>query len=207
MSSSFGLNREKAARAESSGSDMSLDDSDLLKRIIRGDRVAFETVFHRYQPQLKRFVGRLTSRHDLAEEIANDTWVVVWQRADRFRGESKLSSWILGIAYRTALKRLARLARSREDELTETVQPVDHDEPEAALVRAAAQAEKQELVQGALKCLSPEHRAVVELAFFHGLSYKQIAQNVGCPENTVKTRMFHARKRLKRLLRAEGRLR
>ncbi len=173
-----------------------MNENDLLQSVARGERAAFETLFVRYQPQVSRFVSRMTRRHDLVEEIVNDTMMVVWQKADSFRGDSRPSSWILGIAYRTALKRLGRLQRRPEDELTESVVPVDPEEPELILSRAEGQRE----VHLALERLSPEHRAVIELTFFHGLSYREIARVVDCPENTVKTRMFHARKRLKRVL-------
>ena len=178
----------------------SADESELIRRVAAGDRAAFETAYRLYHPKLTRFVARLTRRSDLIEEIVNDTMVVVWQKADRFRGESQPTSWVLGIAYRTALKRLRRLSRRPEEELTEELRLVDPREPETSLANRQMQRLARQRVRRALGRLSPEHRAVVELTFFENYAYRQIADIVGCPVNTVKTRMFHARKRLGRLL-------
>ena len=100
-------------------------------------------------------------------------------------------------AYRTTLKRLRYVARRPEEELTDrATPPVATEQPDAALARAQSSAR----IRVALDQLSPEQRAVVELTFYDERSYREIAVIVGCPENTVKTRMFHARRRLKRLL-------
>ena len=168
----------------------------LIRRVAGGDRPAFERFYARYGAKLTRFVSRLTWRTDIVEESVNDTMVVVWQSADRFRGDSHVSTWVLGIAYRTTLKRLRKISRHPEEGLTETAAPIERDHPEVELTRR----ERRERVRKSLDKLSPEHRAVIELTFFENRSYQEIAEIVGCPENTVKTRMFHARKRLKRLL-------
>ena len=130
--------------------------------------------------------------------------VVVWQKAGRFRGRSKLSTWILGIAYRITLKRLrGRSRRARaEAELPHQAEPRNVEEPEARLSRR----QSQELIRQALLRLSPKHRAVIVLTFFEGLSYREISEVVGCPHNTVKTRMFHARRNLRRVLEARASL-
>ena len=172
------------------------DEHALIRRVAAGDRAAFEAAYRHYHPKLTRFVSRLTWRTDLVEEVVNDTLVVVWQKADRFRGDSRPSSWVLGIAYRTALKRLRKVGRMVEEELTEALRLVDPEEPEASLARR----QDGERIRRALGRLTPEHRAVVELTFFGDYAYGEIAAIVGCPVNTVKTRMFHARKRLGRLL-------
>ena len=172
------------------------NDLALIRRVADGDRPAFERFYARYGAKLTRFVSRLTWRTDIVEESVNDTMVAVWQTADRFRGDSHVSTWVFGIAYRTTLKRLRKISRHPEEELAETAAPIDPNHPEVEL----AQRERRERVRRSLDQLSPEHRAVIELTFFENCSYQEIAEIVGCPENTVKTRMFHARKRLKRLL-------
>ena len=172
------------------------DEQALIQQVAAGDRQAFQEVYEKFRPAVARFVTRLMGRTDLVEEVVNDTMVIVWQKADRFRGESRLSSWILGIAYRTALKRLRRMSRRPEEELTEDVLPVDHDGPDQHL----AEQQSRNRVRRAVARLSPEHRAVVQLTFFQGLSYREIGSVLGCPENTVKTRMYHARRRLRKLL-------
>ncbi len=175
---------------------MQADDRRLLERVAGGDHEAFEILFHRYRPRISRFAARLTSRRDILDEVVNDTLLVVWQKAAGFRGDSRPSSWIFGIAYRTTLKKLGRTLRVKEQELSADVDPVDSEEPETLMSRR----QSRESIRRALRSLSPEHRAVVELTFFEGLSYPEIARIVGCPHNTVKTRMFHARRRLKRVL-------
>ena len=173
------------------------NDLELIRGVADGDRRAFERFYDRYRSRLARFISRLTWRNDVVEEVINDTMVVVWQRADSFRGGSRVSTWVLGIAYRTTLKHLRRLARRPEEELTDAAMPADLERPDTALFRRQG----NERIRLALDKLSPEHRTVVELTFFNDCSYQEIAEIVGCPENTVKTRMFHARRRLKRLLR------
>ena len=172
----------------------------LVRRVARGDVAAFEVIYRRYRLRIAGFAGRLTRHPDIIEEVVNDTMVVVWQKAGRFRGRSRLSTWILGIAYRITLKRLresSRRARTQA-ELPHEAQLSDVEQPEALLSRR----ERQEWIRQALQQLSPKHRAVVELTFFEGLSYREISEIVGCPHNTVKTRMFHARRHLKQVLEA-----
>ena len=177
-----------------------VQDRDLLARVAEGDRVAFEALFHRFRAPLVRFVSRITQRDELIEEIVNDTMVVVWQKAAQFRGDSRPSTWILGIAYRTALKSARAATRRREQELPEHLTLVDERyQPE----RDVLLREQREAVRAALTRLSPRHRAVIELTFYNELSYREIATIVDCPENTVKTRMFHARKKLEQLLRRD----
>ena len=115
---------------------------------------------------------------------------VVWTDAKKFRGKSAVSSWIFGIAYRKALTALRREGRY-EAPLRRDVETADpHGSPRADL----------ELIHAGLAGLSPDHRQVIELTYFCGYSYEEIAAIADCPVNTVKTRMFHARRRLKVLL-------
>jgi RNA polymerase sigma factor (sigma-70 family) len=126
--------------------------------------------------------------------VINDTMYVVWHRAQHYSGSSKVSTWIFGIAYRKALKALARA-----DE------PIDFDPAEHAADaeptdQAILQTEWRLVLERALGQLSPEQRAVVELTYYHGCPYREIAEILGCPVETVKTRMFYARRRLRDLL-------
>ena len=172
-------------------------DLDLIGAVAAGDRQAFVRFYDRYRRKVARFVSRLTWRTDVVEETVNDTMVAVWQGAGSFRGRSRVSTWVMGIAYRTALKRVRQVTRRPEEELTDRAATAATTEmPDAALARSQGSAR----IRVALDKLSPEHRAVIELTFYDDCSYRQIAAIVGCPENTVKTRMFHARRHLKRLL-------
>jgi RNA polymerase sigma-70 factor (ECF subfamily) len=167
----------------------------LLARVALGERPAFEALYRLYHPRLSRFLDRMTRRPGMVEELLNDTMLVVWRRAASYNGRSKVSTWVFGIAYRKALKALHRLDEAVEDDGDEPP-AAEHDEPEQLIGRLQVHA----LLMKALDGLSAEHRAVVDLTYFHGMGYREIAEVVDCPVDTVKTRMFHARRRLRGLL-------
>jgi RNA polymerase sigma-70 factor (ECF subfamily) len=176
-------------------------DQALIARIAAGDRRAFELLFTKYGERVFRYAHRLISDVTKAEEVANDVMLEVWKTAARFEGRSKVSTWILGITRHLALNAVRR----------KTLDTVDvEDAPELAddkQVDAAVEHDRDVLGEGiraALAMLSAEHRDVIELTFFHGCTYHEIAEIVGCPENTVKTRMYHAKRQLQSLLGGEG---
>ena len=163
----------------------------LLTRIAAQDAQAMHELYLLYHRRLARFLMRLTSRYDLAEEIINDTFWVIWQHAADFRGASQVSTWVFGIAYRRGLKTLKRL---RPDLIAEEGEaPEQSEEP-------WLHAELREWLGVALGKLPHEQRVVLELAYHVGHSCEEIATIMQCPVNTVKTRMFHARRKLKGLL-------
>jgi len=171
------------------------DESDrlLLGRVVAGDRDAFRDLYIAYHRRLARFLTRLTHRYELAEEIINDTMWVVWRRAAKFRGESRVSTWIIGIAYRRALKSLkSRGQRPMETMPLETVSLVAPDE--------LGEAETSEWILQGMQQLPLEQRLALEFAYGHGHSCEEIAEIMNCPVNTVKTRLFHARVKLRALL-------
>jgi RNA polymerase sigma-70 factor, ECF subfamily len=164
---------------------------ELLARIAARDRQAMREFYLIYHRRLARFLSRLTSRYEVVEEIINDTLVVVWQKAADFRGDSRVSTWIIGIAYRRGLKSLR--AERRADESMQMPLPRElslNDE-------SAAQAESEDWLGRALSQLPTEQRAVLELTYYLGYSCEEIARIMECPVNTVKTRMFHARQKLR----------
>ena len=167
----------------------------LLQGVKLARRADFDALYRLYHPRLWRFLRPMLRRDDLVEEVLNDTLLVVWQRADSFDGRSRLSTWIFGIAYRKALKALSRLDEPAADEPAD--EPADTGPgPE----RALGLAQLRQRLRRAMAELSPEHRAVVELCYFHDMAHGEIAEVVGCPPETVKTRMFYARRRLRSLL-------
>ena len=170
------------------------EDRRLVACVCTHELAAFETLYRRYHPRLSRFLHRMLRPEHLIEEVLNDTLYVVWNQADRFNGTSKVSTWIFAIAYRKALKALSR----HDDPLPD---PAEDDEPLAdAAERPEARmslAQARVAIDKALRALSADQRAAVELTYFHGFSYPEIAQIVDCPTDTVKTRMVHARKRLR----------
>jgi len=177
-------------------------DCELLGRIASGDRQALALLYGRYYHPLLRFIHRLTGDLSSAQEGVNDVMLVVWESAGAFGGRSRVATWILGIAYRKALKHRSRLhkwaQRFKAADWEEVIEPLAGSE---GLNDELA---SRDLLFRAFAKLTPRQRAVVELTYYFGYSYEEIARIVGCPENTVKTRMFHARARLKEILRGLG---
>ncbi len=162
---------------------------ELLRLVVGRDRAAFKELYLIYHRRLARFLMRMTSHHELIEEIINDTLWTVWLKAGDFRGASRVSTWIVGIAYRRALKTLRRanVPTTRAD-----------DELPAIDVHSAD--EERQWIDQALAELPFEQRSVLELTYLLGHSCEEVADIMKCPVNTVKTRMFHAREKLRRSL-------
>ena len=166
------------------------DDRTLIRRIADGRDVdAFERLYHAYRKRLGPFTFRIVRDAAANEEVFNDVMLTVWRKAETYNGTSKVSTWIFSIAYRQCLKALRGRARTAEDS----------EAPEASVDERGA-FEQSDLVRHALTRLSPEHRLVIELSYFQGNNYREIAAIADCPENTVKTRVFHARRRLKEIV-------
>jgi RNA polymerase sigma-70 factor (ECF subfamily) len=167
---------------------------DLIARIADGDRSAFEELYNLYHRRLTRFLTRVTSRSDVVEEVINDTFWIVWRGARDFRGDSQLSTWIFGIAYRTGRKALRSTARILTGESLEAAAPpLASDEP-------LSTEELQDWLVRALVQLPLEQRHSVELCYVLGHSCEEIATIMSCPVNTVKARLFYARAKLRKLL-------
>jgi RNA polymerase sigma-70 factor (ECF subfamily) len=164
-----------------------------LAQIARGDRSAFERLFRAYEVRLYRYLLSMVREKEQAEELVNDVMVEVWRGAPRFRNESKPATWLFGIAYHKAIDSL-RKRKSPPMEL-HAVAAVADPRPNPEEVAMAEHLRRN--LEAAMGTLSPEHRAVVELALTQGYSYQQISDIAGCPVNTVKTRMFHARRHLR----------
>jgi len=169
----------------------------LLERIVQGDRVALHELYDAYYYPVLRFMQRITRSLELAQEGVNDVMLTVWRNGTSFGRRSSVSTWIMGIAYHKALKALASRQRwsSRfgfriddfEDRSEIAVDPAEHGD-------------LRETLHKALEGLSPAQRAVVELTYFGGYSYDEIAAIMGCGVNTVKTRMFYARAKMRKAL-------
>lgn len=168
------------------------DDAVLLARVAAERMDAFEALYRRYHPRLAHFLQRMTRCRSLVDEILDDTMLVVWHKAHTFNPGGKVSTWIFGIAYRQALKAVRRL-----DEAVE-FDPDRHGQPSLDAPDALVQQQQQrQHIERALADLSAEHRAVIEMTYFLGYSCRDIAQVMDCPVETVKTRMFYARRRLR----------
>jgi RNA polymerase sigma-70 factor (ECF subfamily) len=171
------------------------DEETLLAGVRARDMVAFETLYIIYHPRLARFLMRIASRQHIVEDVINETMMVVWQKADAFNGQSKLSTWIFAIAYRTAMKSLRRNGEPMEDK-----EANERASEDASPEDEVAREHRRALLTSAMKALSADHRTVIELTYFHEMGYREISEIMDCPVDTVKTRMFHARRHLRRCL-------
>jgi RNA polymerase sigma-70 factor (ECF subfamily) len=170
-------------------------DAVLLRQIAAKDLRAFERLYRAYHPRLSRFLINIVRRAHLVEEVLNDTMMVVWTRPDSYNGASRVSTWIFAIAYRKALKALRRHADPIEDTQAHSRASLD-DDPE----QMAGRRQIREQLQTAMGELSAVHRAVVDLTYFHEIGYREISEIMACPVDTVKTRMYYARRHLKERL-------
>jgi RNA polymerase sigma factor (sigma-70 family) len=186
---------DSAANAARSGSAADLR---LLERIKEGDLDAFQCLYQDFQPRLTRFLMNLVHHPQLVEEVLDDTLLVVWDKAATFKGESKLSTWIFAIAYRKAMKALRKHDLPLED-----TQAQSRVSEEPGPEKDWAQKRVHGLLRSAMTKLSPQHRAVVDLTYFHDLGYREVAEILECPVDTVKTRMFYARRYLRESLEGE----
>jgi RNA polymerase sigma-70 factor (ECF subfamily) len=191
-------------------------DLELIQAVAHQDRQAFKQLYERYAPRIGHYLLKLLKRPELVDEAVNDTMLAVWQNAERFDTSlGSLSTWLFGIAHNKGLKVLRQSGRFRADQPIDTLPPSALDEakerdetPQAPASHTPERTvmgwELGEVLHWALQQLSPEHRSVIELTFGEELSYQEIATIVDCPLNTVKTRMFHARKKLAELLAQRG---
>jgi len=168
-------------------------EAELIQLVAAGDRTALETLYRAYHRRLDRFLARMTRRADVVEEVINDTFWVVWQKADQFRGDSRVSTWIVGIAYRCALKSL-------REHGSEPVDPAEQAESSHPMVDPQGAHELSDWVAKGLSRLTTDQRLTLELAYGAGHSLEEIAAIMVCQVSTVKARMFHARVRLRNLL-------
>ena len=171
-------------------------DGELLAAVGTGDRRALEELYLGYHRRLARFLSRFTARYENVEEIINDTFMVVWRSAKDFRSDSQVSTWIFGIAYRTALKSLRRQKNHNAS--------VSLDEYPEQTTDPGLDTELQDWLTHGLRQLSDEQRLTLELAYHMGHSLEEIAAITDAPVGTVKARMFHAREKLRHFLPALG---
>jgi RNA polymerase sigma-70 factor (ECF subfamily) len=179
---------------------MSESDEMLIGQIAAGDKTALRTLFARHQVKVFRFALRIVRDAALAEDTVSETFIEAWQHAGRYEGRASVSSWLLGIARHRALDAARRRpTESLDCEAAQNAVDPARD-PEAELGRKDTGA----VVRRALAALSREHAEIVDLVYYQEKSIREIVEILGIPENTVKTRMFYARKRLAALVAAEG---
>src|ERR1700683_3907597 len=175
-------------------------DEALIGRIARGDRLAMQVLFARHHVQIYRFVLRLLHDEMAAEDVIGEVFLDVWRQADRFEGRSAVSTWLLAIARFKALSSMRRKPDEElDDEAAGAIEDAS-DTPEVSLQKK----DKGAGLRNCLEQLSREHREVIDLVYYHEKSVEEVAEIVGIPEATVKTRMFYARKKLSELLKEQG---
>ena len=173
-------------------------DEALIEKVASGNRLAMQVLFARHHARIYRFVLRLIGDKALAEDVTSEVFLSAWRHAQRFEGRSAVTTWLLAIARYKALGELRRRSEPiSQEENVEITDPADN--PEAAFEIK----HRGELLRKCLTRLSREHREIIDLVYYHEKSVQEVAEIVGIPGNTVKTRMFYARRKLSELLAAE----
>jgi RNA polymerase sigma-70 factor (ECF subfamily) len=171
----------------------------LLGRIGQGDERAFCVLYRTFSRRLHAYVLRQLGDPGRAEEIVADTLYEVWRQPARFRGDAQFSTWLIGIARNKVLMALrARRSEAVHEDLQELEEALVCEGPGA--FELLAQHQRSQGVRHCMERLSEDHRECVHLVFYEGLSLAEVAQVQACPENTVKTRLFHARQKLRNCL-------
>ncbi len=169
----------------------------LIGAVARGDKQAFRLLYEQTYGRIYRYIRTFVGDDMLAEDIVVQTYAIAWQQAAKFKGASRLSTWMIGIARNIAYKEFRK--RKITEPFEEAFQGSDAEsqfQPE--------QRNRNELMQHAVHKLSAHHREIIELVFYQDLTYPEIAELLGIPVNTVKTRVFHAKSNLKTILATQG---
>jgi RNA polymerase sigma-70 factor (ECF subfamily) len=185
-----------AASAEWAAARENSSDETLTRRIAAGDQSAMRALFARYRVRVYRWLLRLVDDEALAEDVVSEVFLDVWRHAASFEARSSVSTWLLAIARYKALSARRRRTDAELDEAIVSTVPDTADDPEVTLQKK----NRAEALRQSLPRLSPEHREVIDLAYYHGKSVKEIAKIVSISEATVKTRMFYARRKLAELV-------
>jgi RNA polymerase sigma-70 factor (ECF subfamily) len=173
-----------------------MEDSQMLKMIAKGDQQALAELYHRYESRVFRFLkSKLPDTIDAAD-IVNEVFMEVWKKAASFQQRSKVSTWLFSMAY---FKAVDHLRKYQPEQLSdEHTAQLEDETPTALATLLSQQTAKQ--VHHCIETLKPDHQSVMQLTFFEELSYREIAEIMQCPENTIKTRMFHAKQAMKKCL-------
>ena len=175
-------------------------DEMLLEGITEGDRNAMHILYSRHNVRVYRFILRMVRDITTAEDLVSQVFLDVWRTAGQFEGRAQVSTWLLSIARFKALTAL-RQRRHEDIDLDEVLEIADEaDTPEASLDRRNTSA----ILRACVAKLSPAHREIINLVYYHEKSVEEAGDIIGIPQSTVKTRMFYARKQLADLLKGAG---
>jgi RNA polymerase sigma-70 factor, ECF subfamily len=175
-------------------------DETLLESIAAGDKFAMQVLFQRHNVRVYRFVLRLIGNESLAEEIVGEVFLNVWRHAGTFEGRCQVATWLLSLARNKAISVLRRRSETHLDDDTAATIADPGDDAETVLDKK----NRSRIIRECLTRLSPSHREIIDLAYYHEKSVDEVAQIVGAPKSTVKTRMFYARSHLAKMLAAAG---
>ena len=174
-------------------------DTELLKGIAAGDASALHALYAEYGQRLYAYAVRLTNDPLLADDVLQESLVAVWKGAGRFRGRGRVIAWLLGIVHNQAclaLRRKSSLSLDESNQDLPSLEPLPDEQ--------YSRHEQRRLVRDGLERLSLEHRTVLELVFYQGLSLKEVAEVCAIPVGTVKSRLSHAKAQLRGILNREG---
>lgn len=176
------------------------DDATLIKRIANKERLAVDVLYARYSTRLYRFLLRYVKNDAIAEELVSEVFIEIWTSAGKFKGQSAVSSWMFAIGRNKAIS----LLRKRSEDALEDDQAAKledaSDSPETVLQKV----DKAAQIKLCMEQLSTDHREVIDLIYYHEKSLKEVSQILDIPLNTVKTRLFNARKKLAEQLKNAG---
>lgn len=177
-----------------------VDDRQLIRRIAGRDQSALKALLGRHQLRVYRFVLRIVRREAVAEEVANEVFLEVWKNAGNYEGRSSVGTWLLSVAHNRAVSALRKRREESWDEDAAGALEDEGDDPEVSLQKI----DKAEQMRQCIAGLSAEHRTIIDLVYYHEKSINEVSEILEIPLNTVKTRMFYARKKLSELLQAAG---
>jgi RNA polymerase sigma-70 factor (ECF subfamily) len=177
-----------------------VDDRELIRRIAARDQTAMSALYARHHVRLYRYLLRLTRNEAMAEELMNEVFLETWRKAGSFEGRSAVSTWLMSIAHNRAISLLRKRGEEPLDDAAAAQIADAEDSPEVALQKQ----DKAEALRACMERLSTDHREIIDLVYYHDKSVAEAAEIIGIPENTVKTRMFYARKKLGELMQEAG---
>ncbi len=172
----------------------------LVDAIAAGDKFALQTLYRRHHVKVYRFLLRFIRDEAGAEDLVSEVFFDVWRQSDRFERRSQVSTWLMAIARNKALSSLRKRAGEQLDEEVAEFIEDPSDNPEITMQKQ----ERSEILRDCLEQLSPAHREIIDLVYYHEKSIEEVAEIISVPTNTVKTRMFYARKRIAELMAARG---
>jgi RNA polymerase sigma-70 factor (ECF subfamily) len=180
--------------------DQQMSDQALVALITRRDKHAMQVLFARYSVRMFRFLLRFVDSESLAEDLVSETFIEVWRHAGQYEARSLVSTWLLAIARHKALSALRQRSTDElDDDAIDSIEDPGEN-PEIAMQKT----ERSAILLNCLEQLSPAHREIIDLVYYHERTIGDVAKIIGVPQNTVKTRMFYARRGIAKLMAAQG---